>query len=107
MKKSTLDATNENIWKSIFDNTFNRNIHIRDFISLLERLEGNTYISLDADWGAGKTFFVRQVEEALKFCNKHSFDIESVSSLPSYKYFKDCFPLKSIEFRSIIFASIL
>ena len=97
MKKSTLDATNENIWKSIRDNTFNRNTDICDFISLLERMEGNFYISLDADWGSGKTFFVRQVEEALKFCNKYSFDMESVSSLPSYEYLKDCLPLKSIQ----------
>ena len=97
MKKSTLDATNENIWKSIRDNTFNRNTDICDFISLLERMEGNFYISLDADWGSGKTFFVRQVEEALKFCNKYSFDIKSVSNLPSYEYLKNCSSLKSIQ----------
>lgn len=99
MKKSTLDATNENIWKSIRDNTFNRNTNICEFIYILEHLEGNTHISLDADWGAGKTFFVRQVEESLKFCNKRSFDMESVSSLPSYEYLKDCLPLKSIELK--------
>lgn len=99
MKKSTLDATNENIWKSIRNNGFDRIYDICDFINLLERLEGNAYISLDADWGAGKTFFVRQVEETLKFCNKLSFDMESVSSLPSYEYFKYCRPLKSIELK--------
>lgn len=99
MKKSTLDATNENIWNSICNNEFDRICDICNFINLLERLEGNAYISLDADWGAGKTFFVRQVEESLKFCNKRSFNIESVSSLPSYEYLKDCLPLKSIELK--------
>lgn len=99
MKKSTLDATNENIWNSIRKNEFDRIYDICDFINLLERLEGNAYISLDADWGAGKTFFVRQVEESLKFCNKCSFHIGSVSSLPSYEYLKDCLPLKSIELK--------
>lgn len=99
MKKSTLDASNENIWNSIREDKFKRNADICDFIGLLERLEGNAYISLDADWGTGKTFFVRQVEESLKFCNKRSFDMESISSLPSYEYLKDCLPLKSIELK--------
>lgn len=99
MKKSTLDATNENIWNSIRNNEFDRICDICNFIDLLECLEGNVYISLDADWGAGKTFFVRQVEESLKFCNKYSFNKESLSSLPSYKYLKDCSHLKNIELK--------
>lgn len=97
MKKSTLDATDENIWNSIRNNTFNKNADICNFIGLLERLEGNVYISLDADWGAGKTFFVRQVEEVLKFCNKCSFDQESVSSLPSYKYLSPFLKTENIQ----------
>lgn len=67
MKKFTIEATKENILKSIQKNTYNRNMDIKDFVEALDMIEGNMFISLDAKWGAGKTFYVRQIEQTLKY----------------------------------------
>ena len=63
MKKYVQEATDENIWTSIKNNTFGRNKDIKDFIDGLELIDESACISLDAKWGDGKTFFVRQIEE--------------------------------------------
>lgn len=88
MKKYLQEPTKENIWKSINDNSFDRISDVRNFINGLDMIEDNAFISLDAQWGAGKTFFVRQVEEILKYLaqginyelplenkNQHSFNL--------------------------------
>ena len=67
MKKYVKEATDENIWTSIKNNTFGRNKDIKDFIDGLELIDESACISLDAKWGDGKTFFVRQIEEVLKY----------------------------------------
>ncbi len=63
MKRLTLEATDENILDSIRNNTFYRIGNIRDFVETLDTIEGNMFISLDARWGEGKTFYVRQIEK--------------------------------------------
>lgn len=65
MKKATLDATDENILQSIADKQGNRNTRILEFIKTLDAIEDNRFISLDARWGEGKTFYVRQIEKTL------------------------------------------
>ena len=67
MKKYVQEATDIDVWTSLKDNTFDRGKDIREFIEGLELIEGNAFISLDAKWGDGKTFFVRQIEETLKY----------------------------------------
>ena len=67
MKKFTLEATKENVLNTIQNNTYNRNMDIKDFIEALDLIEGNMFISLDAKWVAGKTFYVRQIEQTLKY----------------------------------------
>lgn len=67
MKRSTLEATDENVMESIKYNTYNRSRDVSDFIEGLDLIDGNVFISLDARWGEGKTFFVRQVEMTLKY----------------------------------------
>lgn len=44
--------------------------------------------SLDARWGDGKTFFVRQIEEVFKYARLKQWKDEEnpVERLPSYKY---------------------
>ena len=67
MKKYVQEATDINVWTSLKEDTFDRGKDIREFIEGLELIEGNAFISLDAKWGDGKTFFVRQIEETLKY----------------------------------------
>lgn len=67
MKRVTLEATDENILNSISNNTYNRNDDVKDFIEALDKIEGNIFISLDGRWGEGKSFYIRQVELALKY----------------------------------------
>ena len=60
MKRSTLEATDENILNSINNNTLHCN-DVKEFVETLDSIEGNMFISLDAEWGEGKNFFVRQI----------------------------------------------
>lgn len=48
-------------------------------------------ISLDAKWGDGKTFFVRQIEEVLKYvlANQRADEENPIEKIPSYEYLKD------------------
>lgn len=76
MKRLTLEATDENILNSIKENTFGRNVDVRDFVETLDTIEGNMFISLDAKWGDGKTFYVRQVEKTLEYLTKRDWEEE-------------------------------
>lgn len=78
MKKFTKEATIENVLESIKENTYDRTKHIKDFIEALDMIEGNMFISLDAKWGAGKTFYVRQIEQTLNYLTRKAkcMDIE-------------------------------
>lgn len=70
MKKLAEEATIENVLESIKVNKFNRTQDIIDFIMALEQIEENMFISIDAKWGAGKTFYVRQIEQSLNFLTR-------------------------------------
>lgn len=67
MKKATLDATDENILQSIAYQIGNRNARVFEFIKTLDSINDNRFISLDARWGEGKTFYVRQIEKTLEY----------------------------------------
>ena len=68
MKKATLDPTDENILQTIKDNGMGgRNKEIKEFVEALDMIESNMFICLDADWGTGKTFYVRQIEKTLEY----------------------------------------
>ena len=85
MKKLTLEATDENVLNSIRENTFNRRKDIKDFIQALDMVEGNAFISLDARWGEGKTFYVRQVEKTLEYLVKKTWgEPEDIEDLEQY-----------------------
>lgn len=79
MKKLAEEANIENVLESIKENKFNRTQDIIDFIMALEQMEENMFISIDAKWGAGKTFYVRQIEQTLKYLTKRfkRLDIEN------------------------------
>ena len=96
MKKYVQEATDINVWTSLKDNTFDRGKDIREFIEGLELIEGNAFISLDAKWGDGKTFFVRQIEETLKYFRAKQMETEEklLKDLESYEYLKDSVAVK-------------
>lgn len=75
MKKLAEEATIENILESIKENKFNRTQDIIDFIMALEQIEENMFISIDAKWGAGKTFYVRQIEQSLNYLTKKTKEL--------------------------------
>lgn len=78
MKKLAEEATIENVLESIKENKYNRAQDVIDFIMALELIEENMFISLDAKWGAGKTFYVRQIEQTLNYLTRKAkkLDIE-------------------------------
>ncbi len=96
MKKYVQEATDINIWKSLKENSFGRGKDIQEFIEGLELIEGNVFISLDAKWGDGKTFFVRQIEETLKYFRAEQMETEEkpLKDLDSYEYLKDSVAVK-------------
>lgn len=70
LKKLAEEATIDNVLESIKENKYNRTQDVIDFIMALEQIEENMFISLDAKWGAGKTFYVRQIEQSLNFLTR-------------------------------------
>ena len=75
MKKLAEEATIENVLESIKENKFNRTQDIIDFIIALEQIEENMFISIDAKWGAGKTFYVRQIEQSLNYLTRKAKEL--------------------------------
>lgn len=96
MKKYVQEATDINVWTSLKENTFDRGKDIREFIEGLEFIEGNAFISLDAKWGDGKTFFVRQIDETLKYFRAKQMETEEkpLKDLDSYEYLKESVAVK-------------
>lgn len=89
MKRATLEATDENILKSIQDSKgTNRCARIMEFIQTLDSIEENRFISLDARWGEGKTFYVRQIEKSLEYLTMKKIESDDsndkTESLASY-----------------------
>ncbi len=72
-----LQPTRENLIATLSENLLDRNISLYRFVSLLDHIEGCQSISIDAPWGAGKTFFIMQAKLVLDAFNPiTSFEIE-------------------------------
>ena len=56
------EFSNTEIKSLIVKNVLSRNSFIEQVINMLNSIESNAYISLDANWGEGKTTFVKQLE---------------------------------------------
>lgn len=76
MKKYNIDATDENVLRTIMSDQLSRSRDVKDFLEMLDTIEYNAFISLDAAWGEGKTFFIRQVEMTMRYYNEKMFDKE-------------------------------
>lgn len=69
MKTMELQPTRENLIDTLSEDLLDRNVSLYRFISLLDHIEGCQSISIDAPWGAGKTFFVKQAKLVLDAFN--------------------------------------
>lgn len=52
----------ENIAKSYLNNPKSRNDAINDFIELIYSVKSHASIAIDASWGSGKTFYIKQTK---------------------------------------------
>ncbi len=99
MDKYTLDPTEENIRLSIEKDATGRNDALYSFIEMLNNLDGLSHIAIDAKWGAGKTFFVKEVKYLLDKLARGE-GIESLLSVSKQRSFDD---LKKIKYHTVYF----
>ena len=97
MKRLTLEATDENILASIKNNTYYRNSDVAEFVQAIDDMEGNMFISLDARWGEGKTFYVRQIEKTLEYLTKKKAESEQPDITADLKPYFEKTELNRIE----------
>lgn len=71
-----LKPTQENILNTIKDNKLGRNATIKNFIKILYAMSEQNIISLNGDWGSGKTFFTKQLVEVIKCINIEDYYID-------------------------------
>lgn len=69
MKSTELLPTDENIIATLQKDALRRNKDLFAFIEILAEIEGSFSIALDAGWGTGKTFFVKQAKLILEQLN--------------------------------------
>lgn len=98
MKKATLDPTDENILQTIKDNgTGGRNREIKEFVETLDMIEDNMFLSLDAEWGVGKTFYVKQLEKTLEYHTLKKFATDNNENQCKYNKLHEYFKKTNLE----------
>ena len=76
MRALDLLATDENIYTTLIEDTIGRNADVISFVSLLNSIDSGNVIALNAGWGDGKTFFVKQTKLVLEALNPHYENVE-------------------------------
>ena len=95
-----LKPTTENIIKTIESNVLGRNKNIKNFVKILFAMNEQNIISLNGDWGTGKTFFIKQVIEVIKCLSFEDYIIDERLS----DFIKNCEEdLKEIDTKNQIF----
>ena len=61
--------TIENLLKSLEQDSIERNEYLLRILRILTNYGGNKFFSLDGDWGSGKTYFVKQLDLLINYCN--------------------------------------
>lgn len=67
-----LEVKEENIKKTLVSDVLGRNCSIYNFLNLIYSIDTKCTISIDGDWGTGKTFFAKQVEYIMNLLNNSS-----------------------------------
>ncbi len=62
MEKYDMQLTEENLVDSIEKDYLGENKKLSKLIDILNSLNSNVVISIDGNWGIGKTIFVKQLE---------------------------------------------
>lgn len=90
IKSRELKPTKENLLATLSKDLLDRNIDIWRFARFCDAQEGSCSIALDAKWGAGKTFFVKQVQMLIESFNQYTeiYSEEEVKEIQRafYKY---------------------
>jgi len=76
MKKLDLSPTEENILLTLEKNVLGRNEEIKDFLEIINNIEGNMSIAINGDWGCGKTFYIKQIYVILNYFRNKKLGIE-------------------------------
>ena len=74
-KSFELEPNDKNILQAFVDDSIGRTESVCQFVSLCNSLENGCSISLDARWGFGKTFFVKQAKLVLDSFNPNSKEL--------------------------------
>lgn len=69
MKRADEEPTPEAIDTAIFQDPLRRHGEVERFLQLLLSVEPPYTILVNAPWGSGKTFFIKQVERVLRMAN--------------------------------------
>lgn len=80
MKKYELLINDDNLFSTINDDLLGRNSKIINLMKLLNNVNENFIISIDGEWGTGKTFFIKQL---IYICNNHS-KIDNIKTHKDY-----------------------
>lgn len=76
MKNFELQATFDNVLETYKRDMWGRNVDVRAFVELLNSIEESCSIAIDARWGSGKTFFVKQAKLVLDAFNINSSQMD-------------------------------
>ena len=77
-----LKPTRDNIIKTLKSDVLERNKAVKNFIKIIYSMSEQNIISLNGEWGAGKTFFIKQVEELIKCLSFDNYEIdEEISTI--------------------------
>ena len=68
MDTYTLKLNDENIKKTFEEDALGRNEYVLGLVKWINTIENNAILSLEGDWGSGKTFLLKQLE--LLYVNK-------------------------------------
>lgn len=86
MKSLELQPTYENLINTFVEDSIGRNSDIVSFADILNSLDEGCAIALDAKWGAGKTFFIKQTKMILDAFNDFipSFDEDDKAAIVTF-----------------------
>lgn len=80
MSNMALEPTYENLMNHYLNDTIGRNDDLFYFVRILSGLNSGSAVALNAAWGSGKTFFVKQTKMLIDIHNPNSdFDIECLN----------------------------
>lgn len=69
MEKIEKKISDDILIEALNKNCIDRNVKLKKFIEFLNMVDGNTIISLDGEWGSGKTWFVKQADIIINYYN--------------------------------------